>query len=90
MYQSPPGNVGNVCLPGNCRVDADCGPGFFCSPSFSAGCPRDLEGFYCHTCKDGCINDSDCPATGSDGISLCTFEPSNGGWVCQMGGCSGP
>jgi hypothetical protein len=81
LSESPPGNV---CFPGDCRVDADCGPGFFCSPSFST-CPnRVLKGFHCHTCEDGCINDSDCPASDFD----CTFEPSHGGWVCQY--CGGP
>ena len=79
----------NACVGGNCRVDADCGSGFFCSPDFTAGCPPVLDGFYCHTCEDGCIEDGDCPTGVDDGVFLCTFEASHGARVCQLGGCSG-
>ena len=55
----------NTCMPGNCRIDADCGAGGYCSPSsLPAACGDSLAGYYCHTAKDLCTDDSDCQATG--------------------------
>jgi hypothetical protein len=67
---------GNTCVYGNCRVDADCGDGGFCSPSVSTGCSYPAcGGFFCHTCADQCVDDSDCPGGYSCGYAV-------GGWVC--------
>ncbi len=48
----------------NCSVDADCGNGGYCSPSkIGRGCSCDNcgEGYFCHTDRDSCLDDSDCP-----------------------------
>jgi hypothetical protein len=82
---------GTLCVAaGNCRVDADCGPGFFCSPSHGSS-PGEVGPFYCHTCKDVCVNDSDCH--GSDpmyGPFVCNYFPSDGDWGCTWPPWSGP
>jgi hypothetical protein len=92
----------------NCRVDADCGPGGFCSPSLVnkiCQCsdpkfctPADLagcsgggcscsgncgSGYFCHTPKDSCLDDSDC------GSGLCTFDLTGQTWLC-VSLCIGP
>src|SRR4051794_10670844 len=60
---------GNYCRPGNCRRDADCSGGLVCSPTPS--CPDlgggnrgSIDGFYCHTSADTCVDDKDCRAKG--------------------------
>ncbi len=77
--------VGNTCVPGNCRVDADCGTGGYCSPSPAMPCDmtgwdycQDI-GYYCHTPNDRCINDSDCGA--GPGLG-CVYSASDGEWEC--------
>ena len=80
--------AGNQCVPGNCHVDADCGAGAYCSPSPAMPCNmngQDLYcqglGYYCHTPKDQCVDDSDCESVGSPG---CLYDPSAGYWKCQV------
>lgn len=69
-------SAANVCAPGNCAVDADCGAGGYCSPS---GLPdRCGLGYYCHTSSDACANNSDCPSTREG----CNFTFSLG-WSCS-------
>ena len=77
---------GNVCLPGNCQTDADCAAGY-CSPTVSADCGTfyGTVGFYCHTCEDTCLDDSDC--TGS--YYYCAFDPTVGHWACGEAVCAG-
>lgn len=90
-------SVANSCLAGsNCRVDADCGPCGFCSPTpVSPICACDSpafcnppdphtscgdscgHGYFCHTPKDTCLEDSDC--TGSD---RCNFDLPSQTWTC--------
>jgi hypothetical protein len=79
---------GNMCVPGNCHVDADCGTGGYCSPSPALPCNmngRDLfcqgVGYYCHTPKDECVDDSDCQGVGFAG---CVYDPSPGYWKCEF------
>ena len=100
----------------NCRIDADCGPGGFCSPSLlnnfcqcisasfcapnESGCSetgpdgvtRQVpclcggqcgHGYFCHTPKDGCLDDNDC-ASGS----TCNFDSTSQAWLCTA--CSPP
>ncbi|MGH7285393.1 MAG: hypothetical protein ACRELY_28050, partial [Polyangiaceae bacterium] len=52
----------NRCAPSNCRSDADCGSGGYCSPTVSACFGGGVDGIYCHTPDDKCLNDSDCAA----------------------------
>jgi hypothetical protein len=71
---------GNACVPGDCRVDSDCeGGAGYCSPAFATmGCGG-LAGYYCHTPKDQCVNDTDC-ANGN----VCTYSTSEARWTCQQ------
>jgi hypothetical protein len=68
----------NVCLTGsNCRIDSDCGPGGYCSPSVA---PEGLlYAYYCHTRGDTCTNDSDCRMYQS-----CLFDMSSRHWACLL------
>ncbi len=76
-------SVANSCVAGgNCRVDADCGLGGYCSPSLVGGsCNFDplvaSTGYFCHTLHDSCLNDSDC-----DQSSRCAFDSQNERWTC--------
>jgi hypothetical protein len=75
--------VPNVCLGGNCRVDADCGPGGYCSPSFgSCGAYAGVVGYYCHTAKDKCVDDAEC-------ASDCRYDTIMGAWACGTSSCAG-
>jgi hypothetical protein len=74
-------NVGNTCMPGDCRIDSDCGPDGFCSPTHgTSGCGA-VTGYYCHTAKDTCVNDSDCGTTSFD---VCAWSAAQKRWECQM------
>lgn len=75
----------NVCLKGNCQIDADCGPGGYCSPTFDFGCGSysGIVGYYCHTPKDACVDNSDCA------MGDCRYNPAVGAWACATSGCVG-
>jgi hypothetical protein len=73
---------GNTCVPGNCRVDADCGTGGYCSPTYNLNSCGSLGGYYCHTPQDQCINDTDCG--GANGPELCIYSGTDGRWECHM------
>jgi len=80
----------NVCLPGNCRVDADCGEAGYCSPSFGdCGNYFGVVGYYCHTNTDECVNDADCTADGTRPQGYCAFRPTIGRWQCSNINCVG-
>jgi hypothetical protein len=82
LGQTP--NIGNQCIAGNCRVDADCGPVGFCSPTFgSDNGVLFIEGYYCHTPKDQCRDDSDCP------FKHCSYSPEAGTWTCFFDSVAG-
>lgn len=67
----------NQCLPhANCRTDADCGAGGFCS--YSVGRSGQL-GYFCHTAADECVSGSDCAPTASPDACEYSYE---GRWVC--------
>lgn len=78
-------SLGNVCVPSNCRTDADCASGY-CSPSpdFQMGPFYGVQGYYCHSCADSCINDSDCPTNG-----YCAYDPTVGHWACSLSRAAG-
>jgi hypothetical protein len=67
----------NMCAyAGNCRIDSDCSPGGFCSPSGSLEwCEPE---YFCHTSADTCVNDSDCSGT----YGGCNFDSKSGHWDC--------
>jgi hypothetical protein len=67
----------NVCLTGSgCSVDADCGPGGFCSATSWTQTGGQVQ-YYCHTANDSCLDDSDCP-TGK----YCQFDTVGARWMC--------
>jgi len=70
----------NVCAGGNCRIDADCGPGGYCSRS--ASCTT--ISYFCHTANDTCVDDGDCPLNQS-----CIYQPQVQAWACSRT-CSPP
>lgn len=79
----------NACVPGNCHVDADCGDGGYCSP-VEGGCPPfvGILGYYCHTPKDECVNDSDCSSV-VPGL-YCIYDPTvETRWFCAPIDCTG-
>jgi len=85
------GSLGNTCMPGNCRVDSDCGAKGYCSPAPStqcgAGSATGLTGYYCHTAMDLCVDDSDCPTlqnpSDPNDPTFQTCGYSMGRWQCQ-------
>lgn len=87
------GSSGNACTPGNCRIDSDCGARGYCSPSPGTQCGSGpgpaLAGYYCHTAKDACVNDGDCPTLQSPSdpndttSQTCGYSASTGRWQCQ-------
>jgi hypothetical protein len=74
----------NRCVAAQCHVDADCGAGAYCSPS--RGYCGSVDGFYCHTSEDTCVDEStDC----SCGGNACVYAPPVGHFVCGTNICSG-
>jgi hypothetical protein len=74
--------AGNVCVPGNCRVDSDCACGF-CAGDTSCG---GRDGYYCTTPQDGCATDADC----QNGESPMQCKWSTDRWACVAAvGCPG-
>jgi hypothetical protein len=77
------GGLDNACVAGTCRVDSDCGPGDYCSPSTDTNSCGFLVGYFCHTLADECIDDTDCkmpmPVVG---IATCAYSSSVGHWQC--------
>jgi hypothetical protein len=75
----------NRCLPGNCRVDADCGPGRYCSPTRHTVTlyfdKQVWQGYYCHTAADACVNDSDCSQDWLYGAH-CAYDTLESAWNC--------
>jgi hypothetical protein len=74
---------GNACVAGNCRIDADCGTGGYCSPIIDR-CTSGVTGYFCRSSKDACANDGDCGAATPN----CDRDPVTGVWGCQsIHGC---
>jgi len=78
--------AGNTCVPGNCRVDSDCGAHGYCSPSTSSSACGGVTGYYCHTAPDTCVNDTDCT---NSGLDACEWSTTDGRWECTMEGLCG-
>jgi hypothetical protein len=74
--------AGNVCVPGNCRVDSDCACGFCAGDTACGG----LDGYYCTTPQDQCSTDADC----QDGGASMQCKWSTDRWACVAAvGCPG-
>ena len=77
----------NTCLMGNCQVDADCGEGNYCSPSFGdCGDYSGVVSYYCHSVDDECTNDDDCAGAPN---AYCRFSDEVGHWACSSAQCVG-
>ncbi len=74
------GGNGNSCMPSNCRVDSDCGASSYCSPSVG-GCGA-LQGYYCHTALDTCVDDTDCPQPAGASLPACNWSAADTRWEC--------
>jgi hypothetical protein len=86
------GRFGSLCITANCHTDADCGPMGYCSPSVDFGCGSffGTQGYYCHTCADTCVEDTDCPPDPMQGPDPhCAYDPTVGHWACGYGLCAG-
>jgi hypothetical protein len=72
------GGPHNLCVPSDCRTDADC-PNGYCSPSAdpNGGPFYGTRGWYCHGPDDACTYDSDCPSG-----EYCAFFPDSHAWAC--------
>ncbi|MCA9550305.1 MAG: hypothetical protein KC933_09735 [Myxococcales bacterium] len=81
------GSDHNICLQtGNCNVDADCGAGGFCSPSYGdCGDYSGTVAYYCHTAQDECVDDADCGGY----PWYCGYDPVGGRWRCSDSHCAG-
>jgi hypothetical protein len=80
-------NNPNVCISGDCRIDADCGATGYCSRSKIPGVGESSfgpfsSGYFCHTEKDCCMDNSDCTANGPHG-DFCLFGKQR--WDCGGG-----
>ncbi len=77
----------NFCASGgNCRIDADCGPGGYCSPSEIGelcACvgsrPCGEHGYFCHTPNDTCVDDEDCNVG-----ERCSYVMLGQSWACAV------
>ncbi|MGH7440564.1 MAG: hypothetical protein ACRENE_33150 [Polyangiaceae bacterium] len=83
----------NVCIPAQCHVDSDCGPGGYCVATIGyCGSP---EGYYCTKPTDPCIDPStDCSCKSSvNGLSApaaCSYDAAVRQFVCaQRSTCAG-
>jgi hypothetical protein len=80
----PKTTTNNICLAGNCNIDGECGPNGFCSPSFGmCGWYSGVVAYYCHTCEDECVDDSDCDHPDA----YCAYEPRRARWECSSFSC---
>ena len=75
----------NDCVIGNCAQDSDCGACGYCSPT-PGGCNTHtgIDGYFCHTPQDACVNDSDC-----DGGQVCQRSVAMNYWFCGALNCAG-
>jgi hypothetical protein len=71
------------CLPSNCRIDGDCGPNGFCSPSKKALGAGTIEGWFCHTEDDECTNDGDCLPEKANSFPYCGYSKKKERWICD-------
>ena len=74
-------SFGNDCVPSDCRTDADCCPGEWCSPSDDYGSFYGTQSYHCHTAQDECIDDVDC--VNDAVVMICVFDPVVGHWACS-------
>ena len=91
--QSAADTAPNYCVAGsNCRIDSDCGPEGFCSPSLLdidssiSGGPAEF-GYFCHTPRDRCLNHSDCdPSACGQSLACvsmaCGYSLESNRWDC--------
>lgn len=84
----------NACLKADCRIDADCGSGRWCSP-VALSCPPEfspiLSEYHCVTTADECVDDEDCrpcPGAGAcDHPGWCGWDAGGAHRVCAYNVC---
>src|SRR6185503_2377382 len=70
----------NHCVGGNCVIDADCGAGGWCSPSFPFDrINTNTAAYYCHTLADECLDDADCTPDGQ--FARCAYDDTKSHWA---------
>ena len=80
---TPYQGITNSCASdGNCKLDADCGAGGYCSPSESTGCGGGLAGYFCHVAGDECLDDDECTVDASAGSQVCAYDFATKHWKC--------
>jgi hypothetical protein len=91
--REPTNAYANTCERGNCVTDADCG-GKYCSPSgftITVDCRDGIAqgsfGWFCHTAKDDCTDDSDCADDSGMDPTVCLFDSAQTKWVCKKTHC---
>jgi len=83
----------NECVPAQCHIDPDCGPGGYCSPSPSpCSIPgganfSGVTGYQCHTAKDLCTAQCASNADCADAGHYCEWQSTTAGWACHFGMC---
>lgn len=72
-----PSALGCVCL--STALCGDSGACYAGGQQFPCACGDACgHGYFCHTPRDVCVNDSDCPAGG------CNYDPGNQRWECAF------
>ena len=74
----------NRCGASNCRIDTDCPAPGFCSPSVGGCVNLGVQGYYCRTCDDECVDDADCKGLGA----RCRFDAAAAHWRCSTSQCA--
>jgi hypothetical protein len=77
---------GGFCSPSQVNSICQCESASYCPPGEQPGvsCPGNCgHGYFCHTPKDSCLDDSDC------GTGTCSFDMTSQAWLC-VSICIGP
>jgi hypothetical protein len=79
----------HICVPANCRTNADCEGGQSCSVTRPETCSNlgGVAGYYCRTASDGCRSDADCNASGA---GFCVYQGQTARWDCSYQHCTTP
>jgi hypothetical protein len=76
-------------------LDSDCGPDGYCSPSIEGNCFFGQSPYFCHTARDTCTDDSDCPSVDAEAgscpiVTPCAYDTGEQRWACTQLTCCPP